>query len=269
MARTVLVPATTAMGHDWLSHFSAERTFIFDPALSHTHAPTHLTRWHQGALEGAEFFGSIRPIDDPIRFMESAVSLLGPMPDDATILFPPAPRRPLERQLMLAVCGFAKPDRVLTVEEHLHHPWPIGAEPCEIEATTPDIVIEATRRGHWLQCAQEGHIHRIELTREVRFRGGRFGSGRRLPPFTQWHENYLDKGSCDSLPDVKGLLVGLGRESGPDFGWAIAIGFKEEPLSLEVRSLVPPPLPVTVISLGRLRLDLSGKELETIAPWSV
>jgi len=257
------------MGHDWLQEHTQRDVVILDPALAHDHPAAHLTHWHGNHLRHAAFFGALRAGEDPIRYLDLVHQMVSGLPLDATVLLPPVPRRPVERQLLLTVARWLDPDRILTVQSHLHDPWPVGAEPGNELSAALDLVIEAARRGHWLQCVREGHEHSIRLSQDIRFLGARLGSGQRLPPFATWQERYADREEPSPFPNLDGLLVGLGRENGATLAWGIVVRFEPDPATLVVRSLVPPPLPVTVISVGRLRLDDTGKELESIAPWSV
>lgn len=257
------------MGHDWVQEHKQRDIVILDPALAQNHPAAHLTHWHGNHLRQAAFFGALRAGEDPIRYLDLIHQMVGAMPLDVTVLLPPVWRRPVERHLLLTVARWLDPDRILTVQSHLHEPWPVGAEVGNECTAAPDLVIEATRRGHWLQCVREGHEHVIRLSPDIRFLGARVGSGQRLPPFSTWQERFADRHDPSPFPNLNGLLVGLGRENGTILAWGVASRFDPDPATLIVRSLVPPPLPVTVILVGRLRLDDTGKELESIAPWSV
>lgn len=243
------------------------------------------------------FIGSLDPLRQPLALFSGLSMLLRKAgPDPLVRLFPVKPT-PLALQTALEIAQILQPERVITVEgrglERL--PWPVGAEPLMGEKAPPDVVPEARRRREFCTLADAQNLHPVEWT-DGGLVGGRLGRGVPLPRLDDlvWAEamggvlfvvspeplaepalrRMMEDSGCDKVQvaspaDYKGLLVGLSRQDGSDFGLGIIEKMDLAKRSLVIRSSFPPETPFPIVKLGGLRLDGSGKPLATAKLWSL
>lgn len=243
------------------------------------------------------FVGSLDPLRQPLALFSGLQMLLSKAGPSPQVRLFPVKQTPLALQTALEISHILQPERVVTVEgsglERL--PWPVGAESIPGEKAPPEMVPEARRRREFSTLADAQHLHPFDWT-EGGLMGGRLGRGTphaRLDDVV-WAEamggvlfvlspeplaepalrRMMEDTGCDkslavSPEDYRGLLVGLARQDGSDFGLGIIEKLDLAKRSLIVRSSFPPETPIPLLKLGGLKLDGTGRPIGTVKLWSL
>lgn len=84
----------------------------------------------------------------------------------------------------------------------------------------------------------------------------------------------MEDAGCDKVlvaspEDYKGLLVGLSRQDGSDFGLGIIERMDLAKRCLIIRSSFPPETPIPIVKLGGIKLDPTGRPVGSVKLWSL
>lgn len=293
MPGTLLVPSPGTL----LPHDERQELIVLDPE-EYNHGPAgRLVLLREGRVAAWSFVGSLDPLRQPLALFSGLAALMrkaGPNP--AVRLFP-LKKAPLAIQTALEIAHILQPEKIITVEsrglEKL--PWPVGAESVPGEKAPPDMVPEARRRREFSTLSDAQQLHPFDWT-SGGLMGGRLGRGTPVPrpDDTLWAEvmagtlfvltpqtlsdaqlrRMMEDSNCDKVmsaspDDYKGLLVGLARQDGTDFGLGLIEQVDLARRTFLVRSPFPPETPIPLLKLGGLKLDSTGKQVAAVRLWSL
>lgn len=293
MPGTLLVPSPGII----LPYNEKEEAILLDPEECGYGPACRLLLVKGGKVLAWSFVGSLDPLRQPLALFSGLLALKAKACASPTIRLFPVKPTPLALQTALELSHSIQPDRVITVEgsglDRL--PWPVGAETEKGEKAPPEMVPEARRRREFSTLADAQHLHPFDWT-SGGLMGGRLGRGVPVPRLDDlvWAEamggtlfvispepladpairRLMEDTGCDrvqaaSPDDYKGLLVGLSRQDGSDFGLGIIEKLDLVKRSLLIRSSFPPETPIPILKLGGLKLDGSGRPVGSVKLWSL
>lgn len=293
MPGTLLVPSPGLI----LPFNEKEEAILLDPE-EYSYGPAcRLLLVKGGKVQAWSFVGSLDPLRQPLALFSGLQALLAKAGPSPTVRLFPVKPTPLALQTALEIGQILQPERVLTTAgaglDRL--PWPVGAEALNGDKAPPDMVPEARRRREFSTLTDAQHLHPFDWT-SGGLMGGRLGRGTALPRLDDlvWAEamggtlfvispeplaepevrRMLEDTGCDKVQaaspdDYRGLLVGLARQDGSDFGLGIIEKLDLVKRSLLIRSSFPPETPIPILKLGGLKLDGSGRPVGSVKLWSL
>lgn len=297
MECTLLIGAAGHSWRDWLNHQSHRDLIVADLGNCDHGTPCRVSLWRAGKQIAWRFIGTLDVQRNPIAWLAAVSELVQQMQDGGIILCGDAGSNPVMRHLLLNLAMMVQPTEILTPEKTGLElwPWPVGAKAVPVSAGFPDLVHEAQRRALWLKLIEECSEHEV-LFKDVRVIGSRLGSGAMLvnPDTNDYSEisgdvlhlvtqsklgdeeiaRMLDHTHTARLSMVDprtyhGLICSFAHENGDDFGMGIVKRFDESRGLMTILNTALPPAPVRILKLGTFRIDSGGKEVGSLAPWTV
>jgi len=297
VGRTLLVGAAGHSWRGWLDQESSRDAIFADLTDCHHGAPARVSLWREGKLIAWRFIGTLDPQRNPIAWLAAIGELASQLSEIGIIVCGDANSNPVMRHLMLNVAFMLHPAEILVPEGSgfATWPWPTGATTVPVVPDYPDLVHEAQRRATWLKLLEDCAEHEVLLS-DVRIIGSRLGSGQLLanPDSNDYSEicgdvlhlvtqsKLLDEEIARMLDHVHaarlsmvdprtyhGLICSFAHENGDDFGMGVVKRFDETRGMMTILNTALPPASVRILKLGTLRIDSSGKELGSLAPWTV
>ncbi|MCW5938690.1 MAG: hypothetical protein KF884_05915 [Fimbriimonadaceae bacterium] len=279
----------------WREFTSAQTKVSLDVAAPESGPPGRVTVWSEGKLKAMRFVGTVDPALNPLAILSAYPSLASAVDGEFLVVTPSLADTPFGRHFGLSLAALVRPERVLApAGSGLHEwPWPVGAEEIDLPHELPPLVREAQRRAQWMALLDRSTPHTVRLG-EVALIGARLGSGRRVETPLAWAEvagatlhmvadRELDDGVVASLMDAvhadkashakpgdySRLICSFAHQDGEDFALGVieALDLKGE--TLIVRSEAVAGAAPSMVKLGLMRIDNSGRELPPIRPWSL
>jgi len=294
---TLLIGAAGHTWRGWLEQNSNRDLIIADLTNCDYGTPGRVSLWRAGKQIAWRFIGTLDVQRNPIAWLAAVSELALQMQNSGVILCDDASVNPVMRHLLLNLAMMIQPKEILTPEhsELESWPWPVGARPIPVLAGYPELVHEAQRRALWLKLLEDCSEHEVLLT-DVRLQGSRLGSGELLanPDSNDYSEicgdvlhlvtqsklgddeiaRMLDHTHTARLSMVDprtyhGLICSFAHENGDDFGMGIVKRFDESRGLMTILNTALAPAPVRILKLGTFRIDSGGKEIGSLAPWTV
>lgn len=293
----LLVGAAGHSWREWCQQQPDRDLLVADLANCDFGAPARVSLWRGGKVESWRFIGSTDPQRNPISWLTAVGELAQMMNPHGIILCGAVGANPVSRHLILNLALMIQPAELLVPEQSGLElwPWPVGATIAPVNADYPELVHEAQRRAQWLKLLEDCQEHEVHLS-DVKVVGARLGSGdiHSNPDSSDYSEisgdvlhlvtqtKLSDEGIARMLDHTHtarlsmvdprtyhGLLCSFARENGDDFGMGVIKKFDETRGILTVLNTALPPVPVRILKLGLLRIESGGKELGSLAPWTV
>lgn len=295
MTRALLVGGEGHAWRTWREGCGMEGPVVsLDPSYMEHGWGGRLMRTRGEQVLDWRFIGTLKATRNPLSVISGAMQLAS---DDAIVLLSRLESSPLARHFALTLAQLLQPQAICTAAGTgmENWPWPIGAEPVELEDSPPEIVLRAQERAQWLHLLRECHEHEIDLE-ETPVIGARLGSSERLQP--QNIEGWLevcgggmlwvsDQVGEDTKVDQAmhfaeaskvwtalpshygGLLCAMSQEDGSEQGMGIVESFDPNLGRMKILCTAEPGTKPQVLKLGTLRLQKDGKRAGEAPPWTV
>lgn len=301
--KTLLVGGPGANWRGWERENVGGDLLVLDPADA-THGLPAVLRLVRGERPlWTRLYGSLDPRRAPHLFVAALAEGMARAGDDFTVRLFGIRRTPLLRQTAALAAAVLRPDRIVLAEgaDLDVGIFPYAPEVVALEPALPPGVQEAMRKAQWMRMLEACAPHTVELN-AVTLEGSRLGSGRVLSieertragleeavrveqtgrtllivaddPGERMIARALDvthttKAVLASPRAYEGLILSFVRPNGDEFGHGRVEGIDWQAGLLHVACTAVPPVPVTTVRLGSLRLDARGVERGEARPWEV
>ncbi|RYG25994.1 hypothetical protein EON82_05000 [bacterium] len=303
MARTLLIGGPHVSWRTWERKNLQEDDFlVLDPGDS-SYGPATILRLMRGERPlWTRLYGSLDPRRAPHVMLATLAEGMARAAENLTVRLFPYRNTPLMRQTVSLVASILRPDRIVVAEgtDLNLNGFPTGPETPNLESAFPPMVQDAMRKAQWMKLLESCSLHEVDL-RNVVLEGTRLGGGKALLPdeitktgLSAVHVEVVGKNLfivSDDVPEgrlaraldvthctkatiaspsaYEGLVLAFVRPNGEEIGHGRVVGIDWEAGVLRAACSAIPPVPVTILRLGSLRLDPKGVERGEARPWEV